>query len=402
MTKKLDPKDNHKYLNLDKNGFANVLISGEHEFKELVKSWNNLPDEPRYDKRVFDALHDLVKPEYSTGDHRIPDGQKVLIEAKVADQLHQAMWASNEPKYRPIANAMVQNIRARWDGKTNDPFNGTKYTAEIKIVVATGNDKLGLYKFVIELTEIPSGQSSVIFPDLGRLGLTHIRPAMHKSIIDAWEYTGLADVYQGRWFFTNVSEFEADHSKYFQQSINPYPDHFDGQSAQAAAICTMLAASGDPYRIGIVAQEAELIDPGVAISASVPGDEDKSIASTGPKNSEGKVAKVLMKKLSDIGFKAEKLRGAKWAGLSTVYFAGKDAQNADDQKTHDENNHLGILPLKVTNVLEALDGVLLTNRYLRAYQEKIQEEWKRPWKKSTADFHLGEAEKNSQVSSGNR
>ena len=161
----------------------------------------------------------------------------------------------------------------------------------------------------------------------------------------------------------------------------------------------MLAASGDPYQIDGKRSEGEPIDPTVAISAQVTEELDANVPNVGPKHvAKNEVAKVLQHKLDDIDYKSGKLTAARAFGLSTVYFSGSeldrlknetdDAGNSVQALVEQQNkaSGLGLTILQASNVLEALDGVLLTNRYLKKMQEKIQQEWLRPWKAGTAEF----------------
>jgi hypothetical protein len=156
-----------------------------------------------------------------------------------------------------------------------------------------------------------------------------------------------------------------------------------GRSAQIAALCAVLAASGDPYRENPDERptgKAEPLASDVAVSACVDNDhrdETKPLAQL----PVGKVESV-----------PEKLIAAKHL-LDTVVLAEqqgelshalREARTAQDEARGRQEQYSGLHVEYVASLGEALDLMLVTNRHLARYGDSVRERCLCQWEKDTA------------------
>ncbi|MEO8497750.1 MAG: hypothetical protein ABI614_22010, partial [Planctomycetota bacterium] len=159
-----------------------------------------------------------------------------------------------------------------------------------------------------------------------------------------------------------------------------------GRSAQAATLCALLAATGNPY--GELdrahSEQPRAVDPldlQVAISATV------------DRNSDAK--NPIERQLGPVTSIPKKLSSA--AGPLDTFVFQKDQPDdseqqiaqLDKERAEQEKRALPYMGLHIERaetVAEALDLLLVTNRHLRKYQKIVRHEWLKQWEDGTARF----------------
>jgi len=248
----------------------------------------------------------------------------------------------------------------------------------------------GLFRLTIELLECRCG--GPFCPDLRYLGLTNICTSNGKegnfleAMNQVWEVSGLARKnYRGRWRIESPQS-EMDQLVDDEETFH-FPTFFAGRSAQAAALCSLLAATGDPYSKGNQdnicerdsALEPESLDERVAVTATVI-----------PNSMIGRPQDLL---LGPVGRICEKIKNAHPA-IRTLVLSAKREQNAEtagqgpngqrDAADGDHGPHGDVHVERARTVSDALDLLLLTNRHLRSYQNAVRDNWLAQWESGTA------------------
>lgn len=222
-------------------------------------------------------------------------------------------------------------------------------------------------------------------PDPLALGLTSITVGAADARFLAamqrmWEASGLQGRFRGRWRITNPPEPQRP-----ARSATRHIPSLQGRSAEAATLSALLAASGDPY--GETPSEtrpaAEPLDLQVAISAKV-------------EVTPGKPAIDLA--LAAVAYVPQKLEAA-YPVLDTVAFAADqqvaqqpgseqlrhiDKKRSDAESTASGAQYAGIRIEFPKTVADALDLLLVTNRYLKKYHAHVREDWLKQWERRTA------------------
>jgi hypothetical protein len=253
-------------------------------------------------------------------------------------------------------------------------------SASISILGAVAS---GLFRLEIDLFP---GVNGTFDPDPKSLGLTCIRldsdekHCLLRSMDGIWQRSQLSGAWRGRWRIVHPPNDARP-----KGSPISYPRQFRGRSAEAATLCALLGASGDPYRVG---QTQSRLDPPIdikmAISATV---QAPSIDSQNP---------VLGSQLGPVEGINEKMAAA-YPVIDTVVFAPKEVLRRPDQpqesflteidelqqkeKQAQQNKSVydGMRIAEAKTIVEALDLVLLTNRHLHAYHQEQRRGWLKKW-----------------------
>ncbi len=209
----------------------------------------------------------------------------------------------------------------------------------------------------VELCPVRNG--GPFCPDPLYLGLSSIvaePEPLFEAMNEVWDVSGLGARFRGRWRITNPPEIKrGDGGPLF-------PSRFLGNSAQAAALCAVLAASGNPYQEDLHQDTpAEPLVDDVAITAQL-----------GPLGVEDRLAD---RQLGPVGGIPEKV-GNSYRALDTLVFATEEYTGPD--------RFQDLVIEHVQTVGEALDLLLVTNRYLKKYQHQVREKWLTQWAPRTA------------------
>ncbi|MFM8219839.1 MAG: hypothetical protein ACKOJF_13100, partial [Planctomycetaceae bacterium] len=237
----------------------------------------------------------------------------------------------------------------------------------------------GLFRLEVELLRVPPDAKGVLVPDFPAFGLTSIRhtSATNDTLLSmerAWTASSLQDKWHGRWRIVATPDQVKTQTAGFIQEIY-------GRSAEAAALCTLLAATADPYGDRSPHPgETTLLDPTVVLTAQLAATTHNS---------------PLEIPLEVVGDSLKKLEQAADRDLHWLLFgpqqawkslADKDAQqwvqefiNAREAAHKENRVYTGIDVGFVSTVEEALDRLLLTNRLLARHSDLLRSEWLSRW-----------------------
>lgn len=289
---------------------------------------------------------------------------------------------------------MAYDLLCDWSPPASGLARGKPQTASISILGALAS---GLMRLEVDLYPCQEGRFA---PDPRCLGLTSIRrdhepnQCLLRSMDRIWQYSGLSAQWRGRWRIV--------HPPVEDRPENARVNHlgaYYGRSAEAAALCALLAATRDPYHLGWANSPRETpIDLKMAISATV-----KSVAvapagggGTGQTTPVPSARPILHAKLGPVTGINGKLAAAHPV-IDTVLFAegmviDKHKQpvagalpeiveiwQAEQQAIAQKTVYEKLRVAEVATVIDALDRVLVTNRHLRAFQQAQRETWLKQW-----------------------
>ncbi|MFM7163175.1 MAG: hypothetical protein ACKO3P_22725, partial [Planctomycetaceae bacterium] len=244
----------------------------------------------------------------------------------------------------------------------------------------------GLFRLEIDLLPVSSAAGGVCVPDFPAFGLTSLRDDRADedilcSMERAWAASRLAPHWQGRWRIVSTPG-------QVKNNTANHPRQLHGRSAEAAALCTLLAATADPYGDrSPLASETTPLDLQIALTALLdwppPGVTNRSAWDP------------LKIPLGVVGGSLKKLEQAADRDLHWLLFgpqqawkshADKDAQqwvqefiNAREAAHKEKRVYTGIDVGFVSTVEEALDRLLLTNRLLARHSDLLRSEWLSRW-----------------------
>jgi len=289
---------------------------------------------------------------------------------------------------------MAYDLLCDWSPPASGPARGKPQTATISILGALAS---GLMRLEVDLYPCQEG---CFAPDPRCLGLTSIRrdhetdQCLLRSMDRIWRYAGLSAQWRGRWRIV--------HPPVEDRPENARVNHlgaYHGRSAEAAALCALLAATRDPYHLGWANSPRETpIDLKMAISATVKPVESAAQApagggGTGQTTPVASARPILQAKLGPVTGITGKLAAAHPV-IDTVLFApgivagspSPAARQEVDQLLEDEQQAIAqktvyekLRVAEVATVIDALDRVLVTNRHLRAFQQAQRETWLKQW-----------------------
>ncbi|MEM7476657.1 MAG: hypothetical protein AAF483_16845 [Planctomycetota bacterium] len=283
-------------------------------------------------------------------------------------------------KFHPLAMWAVSDLIAELTRSETDELPEPR---SVRTPILGGIVDQGLFYLTIELFPCEGG---LLVPDLRYLGLTKIvAKGKHsgdggatflQAMNEVWEMSGAGKSYRGRWRLEPPAQ--EDRRLLEDEAENQFPSSIAGRSAQAATLCAILAATGNPYHeTGESDSSFDNVDPlddEIAISAKVIPDP----AAKDPTQLQlGAVENI-----------PEKLSSARSA-LDTVVFCkgekeDKQIQELNDAREEAQKNatpYDGLHIEKAETVADALDMLLVTNRHLRKYQGLVRESWLKQWQR---------------------
>jgi hypothetical protein len=249
----------------------------------------------------------------------------------------------------------------------------------------------GLFRLEVELLPVPPGAKGVFVPDFPAFGLTSIRHTdpLHdtlRSMEQAWKASSLEARWHGRWrIVAPPDQVRNETAGYIQQIY--------GRSAEAAALCTLLAATGNPYLDREpLSRETTPLDLTVALTAQLAATTHNS-----PLEIPLEVVGGSLHKLEQAGSHGLQLllfgpqaaweqqvtqTGQQWVQefIDARNKARDDARNKARNDAHSETeDYTGIDVGFVSTVGEALDRLLLTNRLLTRHRDRLRSDWLSRW-----------------------
>jgi hypothetical protein len=285
----------------------------------------------------------------------------------------------------PRTVAAIDWLLADW-GKLKLP---NLWSASTSIV-----SSVGLFRLDVELlpiarltpgSSLPPPTKGVFVPDFPAFALTSIRDTDPErdtllSMERAWIASRLAKNWHGRWRIVS-SVNQTAHDTALE------PARFEGRSAEAAALCTLLAATRNPYCYDDTQPTswATSLDSKVALSAKLDFTLDSSSHSEDPTKIALLVEGGDLKKLeeSDRNELDLLLFGPKsqWetATPPVVKQWVQEFIDARKQAYSDDLDYTGIDVGFVSTVGEALDRLLLTNRLLTRHRDRLRSDWLSRW-----------------------
>ncbi|QDT70381.1 hypothetical protein MalM25_33290 [Planctomycetes bacterium MalM25] len=275
----------------------------------------------------------------------------------------------------------VRDLIDRW-ATGSAQSSDSNHRATTTLLAARNRDAGYLMRLTVELfprESIGEGPTGPFCPDPLSFGLTDIRQLL-KPMQNAWERSRLSRHFRGRWRIENMVE----------ETARPfgilYLNSLGDTSAEAATLVALLAASGDPYQedsgnyLQATGHESSLLDSRVAISASL---------TTGDKEHPTLV------KLTKVGLVPLKVTAPGLeAAIDTVAVSGGGLDGEDSssdlnqildkqRKASASNPYRGVTVERLDTIGEALDLMLVTNRYLAKYNEAIRKRWLEQWEGDT-------------------
>jgi hypothetical protein len=250
-------------------------------------------------------------------------------------------------------------------------------TATISVLGAVAS---GLFRLQVDLFRSVDGTFD---PDPRWFGLTAIRwdsdseHCLLRSMDRIWKLSQLSTNWRGRWRIVHAPDRER-----LQDLPVTYPNGFRDRSAEAATLCALLAATGDPYGVGQKQLgHAPAIDIEMAISAVVepaPGDSQNPVleAQLGPvEGSEDKLA-VAASQINTVVFSPKLIVTTPGQPEPPQLAEIKQLRAAEQQKKWEYD---GMRIAEAATIIDALDLVLLTNRHLQAYHQEQRQWWLKHW-----------------------
>ncbi|MCY2996052.1 MAG: SUMF1/EgtB/PvdO family nonheme iron enzyme [Planctomycetota bacterium] len=192
-----------------------------------------------------------------------------------------------------------------------------------------------------------------------------------------WAVSAVGDRFRGRWGITCQCPV-ADSP--FSHLPPVFVRRLEGRSVEAAALAAIWAASGTvPYDTPFAAGRPLPLMLDVAVTACL----DHSAAE--------RPSDMALRPVKSIG---PKLVGAREAGLDTVLLAEDEEPSAaeDQPRAADRPTAAGHQPsasvhvVRIKTIREALDRMLVTNRFLNKWQEQQQRIWRDQWESGTAEL----------------
>lgn len=144
-------------------------------------------------------------------------------------------WLANH-QCDPRTAAVIGWLLADWCHLTLPDF----HSASASVI-----SPAGLFRLEVDLLPVSSKAGGVFVPDFPAFGLTSLRDNRPEedillSMERAWAASRLAPHWHGRWRIVSTPG-------QVKNNTANHPRHLHGRSAEAAALCTLLAATADPY-----------------------------------------------------------------------------------------------------------------------------------------------------------
>lgn len=265
----------------------------------------------------------------------------------------------------------------------------SRYMATTPVAIV---DRVARKGYILWLTVelFPSDRGGPFTPDLRYLGLTSIgagKESFFEATQSVWAASGLArHGWRGRWRLESVCPNyvkslcnDLSYSLAAEDEARDlFPAKLAERSAEVSILCALLAASGDPAgdRGGGTELPSEPLDPGVLITATL--NETWGAFSGRQSLLEHPVGHV-----ADDGLRY-KINAAFRGHIGRVLLSSKQRASKEyealglSDPTYGNTDHKVSIK-SVSTVGDALNEMLLQNKYLRAYQQDCRNNWLKQW-----------------------
>ena len=290
----------------------------------------------------------------------------------------------------PWAHEIAWRILEDWGALDRKP--GPKKVEVYTPVMAAAGTSGAILWLRVRLFQIdpPGSVVGQLIPDLRRMALTEIDEDCLQAFQEVWNLTELGRWMTGVWSlgekapedFSKANQRISDASSTFTPQIG-------GNSAQAAMLIALLAATGAPdtYEPTDFTRPNFCLEPlslQTAISAAVDVQ--------GSADSKPSVSSIRGRLLQPVGKLPDKAEAAYKEGLDTIVIC--ESQSVDDApdlkealaKTNEARkpvsaagDYRGLWVEHAKTVDDALQILLQSNKYLRAYQANVEQQWKSNW-----------------------
>jgi hypothetical protein len=254
-------------------------------------------------------------------------------------------------------------------------------TVHTPILAGMGEDGTVLW-LQVDLFPKPAGCSGVLISDLRCLGLRVVKKDCLAAFREVWTMTNLGRWVTGVWSIGSRIPSELKRPGLFEDLQNNFQPELRGDSAQAAMLCALLAATGspdsyDPDQAESPGFQPESLMPTVAISAAVSPFDRKTCKS---------IRDISLQK---VGKLAAKAHAAFQFGLRDFLFVKE--QPFDDELSRTQAKveqarrnpatqvYNGLWMEEVATVEDAINLMLVCNKYNRQYADSIRVQWEEQW-----------------------
>ena len=292
----------------------------------------------------------------------------------------------------PWANEIAWRILEDWGSLDRKP--GPQQVPEIFTpVMAAENGATGAILWLkVRLFQIdpPGSVVGQLIPDLRRMALTEIHEDCLQAFQEVWNLTELGRWMTGVWSLGEKAPEDFSKSNHrIPEASSTFTAQIGGDSAQAAMLIALLAATGAPdtYEPTDITRPNFCPEPlslQTAISAAVDVQ--------GSAHSQPGVSSIRGRLLKPVGKLPDKAEAAYKEGLATIVICETETlQDAPEikqalEKTKEARKPLsaagdyrGLWVEHATTVDDALQILLQSNKYLRAYQANVQQQWENNW-----------------------
>jgi hypothetical protein len=290
----------------------------------------------------------------------------------------------------PWAHEMAWRILEDWGGLDRKP--GPQPVGEVYTpVMAASKGVTGAILWLrVRLFTIdpPGSVVGQLIPDLRRMALTEIGDDCLQAFQEVWKLTNLGQWVTGVWSLGEPAPREFERAnRGIGVDLPTLTSQINGDSAQAAMLIALLAATGAPETYDPSAStrptfQLEPLNLQTAISAAV--------QVGGTENPDGNsIRRCLLKKVGKLPAKAN---AAYNEGLATIVICDPQTlENAPEiQQALDKTkmsrkaenaagDYRGLWVEQATTVDDALQILLQSNKSLRAYQAYVQQQWDSNW-----------------------
>jgi hypothetical protein len=254
-------------------------------------------------------------------------------------------------------------------------------TVHTPILAGMGEEGTVLW-LQVDLFPKPEGCLGVLIPDLRCLGLRVVRNDCLTAFREVWTISNLGRWVTGVWSIGSRIPSELKRPGLFEDLQNNFQPDLRGESAQAAMLCSLLAATGspdsyDPDQAESPGFQPESLLPTVAISAAVGPFDRKTCKS---------IRDISLRK---VGKLAAKAHAAFQLGLRDFLFVAE--QPFDDELLRTQAKveqarrnpatqvYSGLWMEEVATVEDAINLMLVSNKYQRQYADSIRSQWEAQW-----------------------
>jgi hypothetical protein len=358
----------------------------------LAKGWLNLLHAAGQLATAAEAWHDS-KPWGAIGEslqaahgdlQRAFRGDSNVVTG-IADNSHSPILSAVFSKLNLSRGNMVAEIMwhvlEQWRCADRHSSPSPRCTVHTPILAGMGEEGTVLW-LQVDLFPKPEGCRGVLIPDLRCLGLRVVEESCLTAFREVWTMTNLGRWVTGVWSIGSRIPKELLGAGLFEDHENNFQPTLRGPSAQAAMLCTLLAATGipdsyEPDQPESPGFQPESLLPSVAISAAV-----------GAFNHE-KFKSIRDVPLQKVGKLAAKAHAAFQFGLRDVLFVAEQpfeeelaqtrAKVEQARRNPGTQVYSGLWMEEVATVEDAINLMLVSNKYQRQYADSIRVQWEAQW-----------------------